>query len=109
MHINGEIFLSLICVLLDKLKCGWEDYEYEDLLKPFWKELSSQYSSFVEKHGILNKIVKYVLNGPVPFNVRDSQAFISNEYEKEINEADGVRLYDLLLLNLVQFKRKFKT
>ncbi|GFU35298.1 hypothetical protein NPIL_288761 [Nephila pilipes] len=46
-------------------------------------------AGFFEKHGTLNKIVKYVLNAPVPFNVRDFQTFISNEYEKEINEADG--------------------
>ncbi|GFU23077.1 uncharacterized protein NPIL_571361, partial [Nephila pilipes] len=87
--INENIFLSLICLLLDKLKCGWEDYEYEELLKQFWKELSSEYSSVVEKRGILNRIVNYVLNAPVPFNVRDFQTFISDEYQKEKTEVDG--------------------
>ncbi|GFT16862.1 uncharacterized protein NPIL_184941 [Nephila pilipes] len=84
-HINGEIFLSLICVFLDKLELGWGDYEYEDLLKSFWKALSSQYDSFTEKQNILNKIVNYVLKAPVPFNIGDCHNFISNEREKEIN------------------------
>ncbi|GFU09021.1 uncharacterized protein NPIL_461991 [Nephila pilipes] len=88
-HIDGEIFLSLICVLLDILECGYEEYEYVDLLKSFWEAFSSQYSSFIEKNEILNKIVNYVLNAPLPFNVQDCGNFISNVRKKEIREVGG--------------------
>ncbi|GFS70994.1 uncharacterized protein NPIL_597101 [Nephila pilipes] len=89
-YINGEIFCSLTCLLLDKLECRWQDYEYEELLKDLWKILSSQYGRFIEKHKILNKIVNYVLNSPVPFNIGDFKNFISDVREKEIKKIDGV-------------------
>ncbi|GFU09027.1 uncharacterized protein NPIL_462021 [Nephila pilipes] len=76
-HINGDIFLALICVLVDKLESGGEDNAYIDLLKNLWNALSSQYSNFVEQHEILNKIVKYVLSATVPFNRENCQNFIS--------------------------------
>ncbi|GFT94137.1 uncharacterized protein NPIL_227041 [Nephila pilipes] len=84
-HINGEIFLSSICVLLDKLECGREDYEYEDLLQSLWMELSSQYVSFVEQYKVLSKIVKYVLNASIPFNTGECEDFISKVREEELN------------------------
>ncbi|GFT98610.1 uncharacterized protein NPIL_666471 [Nephila pilipes] len=82
IHINGDIFLSLVCVLFHKLVYVYEDCEYADLFKSFWEAFSSQYGSFVEQHRILNKIVNYVLNAPLPFNVEDCGNFISYEIIK---------------------------
>ncbi|GFT16858.1 uncharacterized protein NPIL_184921 [Nephila pilipes] len=84
-YINGEIFCSLTCVLLDKLESRWQDYDYVDLLKNFWNLLSSQYGSFVEKQKILDKIVKYVLYCPVAFNIGDCQNFISIVKKEEMD------------------------
>ncbi|GFU26798.1 uncharacterized protein NPIL_246281 [Nephila pilipes] len=96
-HINGYIFFSLICVLLDKLQFGWEDHTYVDLFKHFWNALSSQYSSFVKKRQILVRVVKYVLNAPVPFDFKDYRNFVGNEKEKQKAKTKRCRFLDIFL------------
>ncbi|GFU37325.1 uncharacterized protein NPIL_373511, partial [Nephila pilipes] len=75
-HISADIFLALICVLLDKVSKRWQDYEYVNILKGFWNELSSQHGECVEQEETLNRIMKYVLEAPVPFDVKDFRNFI---------------------------------
>ncbi|GFT35686.1 uncharacterized protein NPIL_196731 [Nephila pilipes] len=77
-RLDEEIFLSLIAGLLYKLECGREDYEYANIIKIFWKEFPTYHSSFDKKQDTL-KIVNYVLNAPLPFDLNDFQKFIKRE------------------------------
>ncbi|GFT84642.1 hypothetical protein NPIL_84711 [Nephila pilipes] len=73
---NADVFRALICVLLDKVSQQWKDYEYVDILKRFWNELSSQHGKRVKEDKTLKQVMKYVLEAPAPFDVDDFRTFV---------------------------------
>ncbi|GFT16856.1 uncharacterized protein NPIL_184911 [Nephila pilipes] len=75
-YMDADIFRALICVLLDKVSEQWKDYEYVDILKRFWNELSSQHGKRVKEDKTLKQVMKYVLEAPAPFDVDDFRNFV---------------------------------
>ncbi|GFU07145.1 uncharacterized protein NPIL_680231 [Nephila pilipes] len=75
-YMDADIFRALLCVLLDKVSEQWKDYEYVDILKSFWNELSSQHGKRVEQDKTLKGIIKYVLEAPAPFDIEDFRNFL---------------------------------
>ncbi|GFU35312.1 uncharacterized protein NPIL_288821 [Nephila pilipes] len=75
-RMRKEIFILLISLLLTKLECGREDYEYANILKIFWNEFPSLHSSFDDDEQDMLRRINDVLNTPSLFESNDFQKFI---------------------------------